>query len=109
MRRDTRDFTFYAPRAGIAQQHKEPRLVGIQPDFIVQRDWIRPARMATYEYAGALSRIVQVVRTELFAFAPATPGFDMDYRFTDPMRMGAGHSIQNFMAVPPWTFCGYVG
>ena len=105
-RRDIGDFTFDTLRSNIVLQHKDARYVGIRPVSIVQQGRIRSGQEAIYEYTDTLGGKLQPVRTELYVFAPATPGFDMDYRFTYPAGMDVGQSIRNFMAVLPWTFRG---
>ena len=100
-------FQFQTRKDLVLKQHQGAVVVSPQkPAFILQQGRNREGYEAIIDYTDTLGGKRQPVRTELYSFAPAAPGFNIEYRFTYPASLDVGQNIRNFMAVLPWTFRG---
>jgi len=100
-------FQFQARKDGVVKQHPGATVVMPQrPAFTLQQGRNREGYEAIIDYTDMLGGKRQPVRTELYSFAPAVPGFNIEYRFSYPASLDVGQSIRDFMAVLPWTFRG---
>ena len=100
-------FQFQMRKDLVLKQHPGATVVSPQrPAFILQQGRNRDGYEAIIDYTDVLGGKRQPVRTDLYSFAPAAPGFNIEYRFSYPAALDVGQSIRDFMAKLPWTFKG---
>jgi hypothetical protein len=100
-------FQFQTRKDMVLKQHPGATVVVPERPYpILQQGRNRAGYEAIIDYTDTLGGKRQPVRTELYSFAPAAPGFNIEYRFSYPASLDVGQSIREFMAVLPWTFRG---
>ena len=100
-------FRFQTRKDMVLKQHPGATVVVPErPFFILQQGRNRDGYEAIIDYTGTLGGKRQPVRTELYSFAPASPGFNIEYSFSYPAALDPGQSIRDFMAKLPWTLRG---